>query len=291
VSPVQRLAGLIRLIHPFPSLLDGLATTGIALVAGGDAVTATRLGASMLALQASIGALNDIVDAPADAGHKRGKPIPSGVVAVPAARGLVVLGAGLGLALAIPSGLIVLATAILILVVGYGYDLAGKGTRWSWLPFAVGIPLLPVFAWLGATGRLPPTFAILVPAAVVAGAALAIANSRADVERDLAAGRASVATWLGPDRAWRVSAVLLLGVVAVALGSLALKGAAPSALVAALLASAVIGGGLAWASRSATTAARRERAWQLQAIGVALLAAAWLAGLGDLGQAPNIPGQ
>ena len=255
----------------------------IALVAGGDLPTALRLGGSMVALQASIGSLNDIVDAPADAGHKPGKPIPSGVVSAATASVVVGLGAVGGLALAIPSGPWSLATAILILTVGYGYDLAGKGTRWSWLPFAVGIPLLPVFAWVGAAGRLPSAFAILVPAAVVAGSALAIANGRADVERDVAAGQGSVATWLGLDRAWRVSAVLLLGVVAVALGSLGLRGASPGSLLAAGAANAVIGTGLAWASGSRATAARRERAWQMHAIGVALLAATWLAGLGDLG--------
>ena len=53
-----------------------------------------------------------------------------------------------------------------VLAIGYGYDLAFKGTAWSWLPFAVGIPLLPVFGWLGATGGLPASFAVLLPVAV-----------------------------------------------------------------------------------------------------------------------------
>lgn len=242
-----------------------------------------RLGVSMVALQASIGALNDLIDAPADAGHKLGKPIPSGVVSAPIAHVVVALGAGVGLALAVPSGPWLLATAILILVVGYGYDLVGKGTRWSWVPFAVGIPLLPVFAWLGAVGRLPWVFGMLVPAAIVAGAALAIANARADIERDVAAGQTSVATWLGLDRAWRVSTGLLLGVVAVALGTLGLRATPLGAWLAAAAATGVIGVGLIWASGSRATPARRERAWQLEAIGVALLAGAWLASVGDLG--------
>ena len=43
----------------------------------------------MTALQASIGSLNDVVDAPRDAGHKPGKPIPAGLVsaAIGAGRG------------------------------------------------------------------------------------------------------------------------------------------------------------------------------------------------------------
>ena len=46
----------------------------------GDVPTAVRLGVSMTALQASIGILNDVVDAPRDAGRKPSKPIPAGLV-------------------------------------------------------------------------------------------------------------------------------------------------------------------------------------------------------------------
>ena len=113
----------------------------------------------MTALQASIGTLNDLVDAPRDAGHKPGKPIPAGLVPGAAARVVVVATAGLGLALSAPSGGSTVALAALVLAIGYAYDLAFKGTAWSWLPFAVGIPLLPVFGWLGATGTLPASFA------------------------------------------------------------------------------------------------------------------------------------
>ena len=110
--------------------------------------------------------------------------------------------------------------ALAVLVIGYAYDLWFKGTAWSWLPFAAGIPLLPVFGWLGTTGRLPGVFAMLVPVAVVGGAALAIANARADAERDAAAGTDSVAVRLGPGRAWAVNAGLVTAVILAAVGTL-----------------------------------------------------------------------
>ena len=97
-----------------------------------------------------------------------------------------------------------------MLLIGYGYDLVAKGTAWSWLPFALGIPLLPVYGWLGATGALPSFFIALVPMAMLAGAALAIANARADLERDVAAGTVSVATRLGLEGSWRLHAALWL---------------------------------------------------------------------------------
>jgi 4-hydroxybenzoate polyprenyltransferase len=255
----------------------------IALLAGGDLLAALRLGGSMVALQASIGSLNDVIDAPADAGRKPGKPIPSGVVAPATARLVVVVGAVTGVLLAGISGPGMVVLAAVTLGVGYGYDFRAKGTTWSWLPFAIGIPLLPVFAWFGVTGRLPAQFAILVPAAVAAGAALAIANARADLERDLAAGRGSVAARLGPDRAWLLSAVLLVAVLLAAFGSLWIRGTTPLAFGATMAAGGVIAIGLGWARRATSSAARRERAWEIQAVGVALLAAAWLAGVGDLG--------
>ena len=237
----------------------------------------------MLALQASIGALNDVIDAPADTDRKPGKPIPSGWVAPATARLVALVGAVTGVLLAAVSGSGLVALAVAGLGVGYGYDLWAKGTAWSWLPFAIGVPLLPVFAWFGATGSLPTTFAVLLPAAVAVGAALAIANARADLERDGAAGHESVAIRLGSDRAWWLSAVLFGLVLAVALGSLWLRGAAAVALGATLAAGGVIAVGLGLARPADASAARRERAWEIQAIGVAVLAAAWLAGFGQLG--------
>jgi 4-hydroxybenzoate polyprenyltransferase len=236
----------------------------------------------MVALQASIGALNDVLDASADVDHKPGKPIPAGHVSTTAGRVVVVLGAGGGLALATPFGPGLVAIAGLGLVSGYGYDLFAKGTSWSWLPFALGTPLLPVFAWFGATGAIPAAFAILLPVAVLAGAALAIANARADLERDAAAGLVSVATRIGPERSWRVQAALLAVVIVVALGSLGVSGASVPAVAVAGGASLAIGLGLGWGSGTNATAARRERAWEIEALGVALLAAAWLAGIAKL---------
>lgn len=273
----HRIGGLIRLTHPFPSLLDGLVVAAVAVLAGADGATAARLGVSMTLLQCSIGALNDVVDASHDAGHKPGKPIPAGLVSRPVAWALVAGGGGLGLVIAVASGAATGLLAAAVLAIGYGYDLVFKGTAWSWLPFAIGIPLLPVFGWLGTTGGLAPAFALLLPLAFVAGTALAIANARADVERDTVAGVNSVAVRLGLERSWIVHAVLLGLVIGAAIVTLAAAGSSTAALVGAVGASLVVAVGV-WLGRSPDSA-RLERAWELEAIGVALLAAAWLGGV------------
>lgn len=279
-SIANRVLGFVRLAHPFPVLLDGLATAGIAFIAGADAPVAARLGLAMVGLQASIGALNDVMDAPADARSKPAKPIPAGLVTVREGAVVAIAAAVLGIVLAAVSGPATAIVGILILGVGYAYDLRAKGTAWSWLPFAIGIPMLPVFAWLGVRGDLPGTFAVLVPAAVAAGAGLAIANARADFERDAAAGVGSIAVRLGLNRSWLVSAGLLGGVVALAVWTMVGSPASGRAWLAVAASSAVVLAGVVLARQG--SGARRERAWELQAIGIALLAGAWLAFRGPL---------
>ena len=149
-----------------------------------------------------------------------------------------------------------------------------KGTPWSWLPFAVGIPILPVFGWLGATGTLPPVFALLVPVAVAAGAALAIANSLADIERDRGAGVKSIATALGAERAWAINAWLVVAIAVVAVVSALTLGAATGRVAAVTAAGALPIAAAAYGRGGGPD--RRERAWQLEAIGIAAVGVAWI---------------
>lgn len=269
-----RLEGLIRLVHPFPSVLDGVVVGAVAVLAGAATVDALRLGVAMTSLQFGIGATNDIVDAPRDAGHKPGKPIPAGLVGRPTAIAIAAAAFVAGLVLSAVSGPAMLALAAVVIGIGLAYDLVLKGTAWSWVPFAVGIPILPVFGWLGAAGTLPAVFGLLVPVAVAAGAALAIANALADVERDLAAGAASIATALGSRRAWAIQAGLIVASVAVAVASAVLLGASVGqvALVAGAGLVPLVGAALGRGGG----ADRRERAWQLEAVGFAGLAVAWI---------------
>ena len=218
-------------------------------MAGGDTSTAIRLGVSMTLIQFAIGALNDLVDAPVDRIGKPGKPIPAGLVAPVVARATVVVAAAGGLFLALLGGPGLLLIGVLALAIGVWYDLRAKGTTLSWLPFALGIPLLPVFGWYGAVGSLPAVFFVLIPAAANAGTSLAIANAIVDMERDDAAGIESIALALGARRAsWLV--VGLQGVVTfLAIGTAAVVGAPTGWALAVLftacvpLAGAILGPG------------------------------------------------
>ncbi len=259
-------------------MLNGIVAGAVAVIAGADGPIAVRLAVAMTALQLSIGALNDIVDAPTDAVGAPSKADPGRAWWRRPWHGPSLSGErGSAWLLAATTGFAVTVIAVAGLAIGYGYDLRFKGTIWSWVPFAVGIPLVPVFGWLGGAGRLPDAFTVLIPMAVLAGAAIAVANARADIDRDRTAGVDSVAARLGDRRAWAVNAVVLAIVIAIALGSLWARPAEAIELVAAIGAVAVIAVGVVAGVRPGRLG--RQRPWEIEAVGLGLLAAVWLAGV------------
>jgi 4-hydroxybenzoate polyprenyltransferase len=229
----------------------------------------------MLAIQFAIGAVNDLADIERDAGAKRAKPIPAGLLSPGTAR---VVAAGtliVGLGLAASVGLGVAGLAALGAGAGIAYDVRLKGTPISWLPYAVGIPLLPLFAWLGASGTIPAAILVASVVAVPAGAALALANELPDLERDARAGLSSVGLMLGRRRTWAIGAVLQ-GVVAVSAATgFQAVGGRPDLWPALLATLALLGAGVALGAGASVS--RRQHGWEVQAVAIGLLAAAWLA--------------
>lgn len=241
----------------------------------------------MLCLQASIGAVNDLADAEIDRVGKPAKPIPAGLVASSVAGGWAAFTVVAGVALAAPSGIGAVAVAVLGVGLGYAYDLRLSRTSLAWLPLALALPLLPVFAWLGATGHIPSALGALIPAAVAAGTALIIGNGLVDIERDRLAGKATIAVRLGRDRAWSLHGLAFVAAIAIAF-ALAPVLTGPDRMgewltpLVGLASSAglpcgavVIAAGAALLTRA--DAGVRERGWELEGIGTLLLGIGWLA--------------
>lgn len=257
----------------------------------------------MLTLQLSIGALNDIVDAPLDLTGKPAKPLAAGVMSQGPAITLAAGGLLVGLFLSAPSGVATVAVAATGAALGYVYDVWLSRSALSWLPLSLALPLVPIHAWLGSTGAVPPGLLTLAPVAVVAGAGLALANGLVDVERDAASGRRGIVVRLGRRRAWALQTALL-GAVAIsavffAPGMPPMPAAGPASgptggpgspeiavlglETLRLLRAAGVGVGVALvALGSLVLAGRRpgvrERGWELEAVGVAALGIGWLAG-------------
>jgi 4-hydroxybenzoate polyprenyltransferase len=271
---VTRLQAL-RVLHPFPSAVNALLVGLLFLLAGGDGSGATRLAVGMLGLQFCIGATNDLADADADAGRKPGKPIPQGLISRRWTAVVSVLCGAVGLLLYASFGVTAVLFGVAMLGVGLAYDLRLKRAGLGWACYAVAFPLLPLSTWWIAAGALPPRAGLLLTVAAIAGPALSLSNSMVDLERDAAVGVPTLAVRLGRGRALAVLAVLLAVTYGSALLSLAAEAgpAAAPGLVLAATTLAVLGLALS----AEPTPARRERGWQAQVIGLALLTLGWVA--------------
>jgi geranylgeranylglycerol-phosphate geranylgeranyltransferase len=235
----------------------------------------------MLGIQFAIGAVNDVSDAGPDAIGKPAKPIPSGAVGRREALLVGVMSAAVGCAAAASVGLGALALVAVGLADGLVYDLRLKGGPLAWAPFAAGVGLLPVYGWWGAHGSLPVALLAVAGVAVVAGAALALANAYADIDGDRRSGVKSVATVLGPTRTLRLDGLLVALVGAGAVGATLAVGAELVVLLALVAGCALAMGsvGLAHARGDRW----RPMVWEVQAVGFAVAGCAWLAALTSAG--------
>jgi 4-hydroxybenzoate polyprenyltransferase len=235
----------------------------------------------MLFLQFAIGIANDLADAPADAVGKPAKPIPAGLLTrLQAGAALCAAGAA-GLLSAASVGVPALVVGIVGLADGFLYDLRLKGTTLSWVPFAAGVALLPVYGWVGATGSWPVALWGVVAMALLAGMTLALANALADLERDRHSGVRSVATALGRDRTLALDGALMLAVQMIALATSLTIGLNDRALALGL--SGICFGWLGVGLASSGRERARQAGWEIQAVGLVLLGAGWLSALSSAG--------
>jgi 4-hydroxybenzoate polyprenyltransferase len=269
----------LTVAHPAPSAINAALVASLATVAGAGAATAGLLATAMFGFQVSIGALNDIVDAGEDRRAMRDKPIPGGLVSVPAARAIVVGGGLVGLAISTGFSPWVLVLGVIGYGAGVTYDLFMRRHGLGWLCFAVAFPALLAWTWTAAAGTLPAAWPFLLPLAALAGPMIHLANSLVDLEADEGTGASSLATRMGPTRSrWTLAGltatVYLLGWAMV----YSLRAENPWAILAAVLATVVaaVGVGLSWqSSRRALQAG-----WMAQAVGLAGFAVAWIASVG-----------
>jgi 4-hydroxybenzoate polyprenyltransferase len=269
----------LRIIHPFPTLLNVAATAGLAFVAAGGEPSASvlaRMLLVMLCAQSAIGNTNDIFDRDLDAAAKPWKPIPAGIVPAPAAiaAAIALLGITIGVGATLGAGS--LALAALGTGCGLIYDVRLKRTPLSAVPYMIAIPTLPLWVWL-TLGEWDAVLLWVLPLGALIGLALHLANTLPDIEGDSANGVRGLAHALGARGsmfvAWAAFALALA--ISLALGAIVsydvrVYVSAFGAGVACLAA-----GVIAYAIR------RDEGALQfgfgILSIGAAILAAGWLA--------------
>lgn len=191
-----------RLLHPFPSFLVTAAAGLFAeLACGGHAPAdrVLRLLLSVLCSQFAIGSANDVVDRDLDAATKPWKPVARGAIAVRAAATLALALSAACLALSASLGPLTLLAACVGLGCGLAYDVRLKRGTWSWLPYGVALPTLPIWAWV-AMDRLQGRLLLVYPLGLLLGLALHLANTLPDLEGDRAFGLRGFAHALGARR-------------------------------------------------------------------------------------------
>jgi 4-hydroxybenzoate polyprenyltransferase len=235
---------VLELLHPIPSLLTTLAAVGFAWIFGIGPRDRRFwwIAAIMLLVQFSISALNEWADADLDRRAGRRRPIPLRLVSRGAALSVAVVCAVGAFLLCVLSDLGPFA----LLLVGVGtasgwaYDLWLKATPLSFLPFAIGFPLMPF--WIGVLAGRPPTgLLILFLGGSPLATAIHLADAIPDRDRDGDAGLKTLAVALGKPKAELAAAGLLLIGTLVAIVLLLRRGQ-PS--IAALSVVAVAASGL-----------------------------------------------
>ena len=226
--------------------------------------------------QYAAGALNDAVDVErdVDAGRAADKPIPAGQISRRVVL-VLALASGVGsLLFGLVLGPATLGLAAVGLACAWSYDLWLKGTAASVVPFAIALPLVPLFGY-GAAGRFPAVLWWAWPIGALAAVAVHLADSLPDVESDRAAGVNGLAPRLGVRPASALVAAAYLGATAIALVSGLAAGDAPIVLAGVSLA-AVLGLAALVAGGRGGPPGRRV-AYRLLLTGLVALALGWAA--------------
>jgi 4-hydroxybenzoate polyprenyltransferase len=264
-SAVTKVTAFVRLAHPLPTLLNAAVAAALSTVAGARADQAALVAATMLGIHACIGSLNDYFDRHRDVGRAE-KPLASGTVPARAALVIAAVGVSCGLFAASQLGSLALTLAAAGAALGLVYNAGVKNTPLSWLPFALGVSIIPLFAWAAAGVAVPGTIVGLSLAAIPGGAGLALQNGLADRALDARAGLRGVVVRLGERRAL----VLALLAHGAAIGVVLTVAPARVAPVSLVVASLLMATGLACSGASTRWA--RQRGWELSALGLAVLA-------------------
>ena len=236
---------VLRSLHPFPSVLVAALTAAFIPLADPAAPISryVTLCAAMLCYQFSIGLLNDVVDGPEDARTKPWKPVARGLLSRRTALGVAGVLAAAAATLTLQLSPLAWALGALGFACGVTYDVYLKRTPFSWVPYAIALPLVPIWVY-ASLGAWRSMLWWVLPFGAVLGLGLQLANQAPDVS---AGERAGLPGRVG-DRKSRVLAVAAFGVAVLGAVAVLVAVSPRRALLAGLLGGAAILGS-PWSQR------------------------------------------
>lgn len=270
----SRGLALLEMLHPVPVLLT-LVAAGLFALAAGRGHTRISTLVTILAVtalsQAAISIYNDVCDVDVDRVARPSRALPRGFMSLGTATTVALLAASAAVLIALAAGVVSALMVAVGTASGLLYSSVFKRTAWSWVPFAIAFPLLPVWVFV-ATGHVPASvwtvFAIGIPLAV----AIHLADSLPDLETDVAAGMTGLACVLGRRAASR-ACVLLACAAAAAAAALAPLTDVPIIALGGSGAAILL---IALGSQGATSESARRH---LVALAALILGASWVGSL------------
>ena len=218
--------GFFLLGHPLPVLLHTIAVTLFALLASWphfEWITLLLVIAAHASMQCSIAVLNDYFDRRLDSeSHKVKKPLVSGLVRPTEALLLGIFWLSLMIFLLLPLPPLAILLSCIYVILGQSYNLGLKSTPWSGIVFALAIPLIPIYAFVGV-GHASPFVFWLFPVAALLGIVLNLANSLPDIQEDAAQHAHTLAVVLGV-RGTKIVCPLLILIAEILILGLAITG-------------------------------------------------------------------
>lgn len=203
---------ILALTHPTAVLVFGSLTVILVFLAERhwpDPAIVLLLAAAMALGQAIIGLTNEIFDFDLDKRVKPWRALPAGLITLPEAATLSMA----CLLLALLLSAFVSATAMLGLAFGIGvgvaYNWRLKRTIFSWVPYAVAYPSVPVWVWLSLGIPVREVLGVYLIASPLA-VAVHMINQLRDYDQDLALGIRGLVQHLGKPRAVSVCFKLLV---------------------------------------------------------------------------------
>lgn len=275
--------GFFLLSHPAPVLLHMIGVTVFTLLAAWPRFiwsTIFLVIAAHAAMQVSIAMINDYCDRKLDAAGKPQKPIARRLVYPHEALlgGLVMM--GVMVLLLLPLNRLALLVSLGYLVLGQGYNLGLKRTPLSGIVFALAMPLIPLYAFVGM-GRMLSGLFWLVPVGLLLGVALNLANALQDIEEDAVGDAKTLAVVLGLKYSLLLCR-LFIGAGVVLIGVLTVSRVVPAqswVIVPTLLVTGLAVISLFLVLRDESSTRERKLHFYMSALTCIVLAGGWLLGV------------
>jgi len=279
-GPLAVLRGLIFVIHPFPALINALAGAAFYLMVVGAVwgVSVVAIFFSILLIHASIGSMNDFCDIDLDTKTKPDKPIVRGDISPRGALLITALAAFAGSVLTLSFSWPTLYVALAVLTSGMAYNFWAKGTVWSWLPYGVFIPALPVWAFVAAD-EFTPIVLFSFPLGALISLALNVANTVPDLKGDTQYGLRGIAHLIGLKRSLLIVWASFGATIVLLVLTPSVLGNNPSHLWPGILAGSTLLMIMILDRLANRSTASLRRGWYLSAAAAAVLGAAWVASL------------